>query len=252
VIKERIRPSQQIYNNYTEEDFYVWKTLFNRQHELLSKHASEDFIKSLEVIGFSAEKIPDFAEVNNRLKSLTGWQLNVVPCISPVDIFFELLSKRTFTATCWLRSISELDYLEEPDMFHDVFGHAPLLTNVDYDVFFKTLADLAMRYITNHAVIKMLQRLYWFTIEFGLIHENNKVKIYGAGIASSRGEVMNALNHRANKRSFNVIEIMHHQFRTDVIQEQYYVIESFEQLKDSIAEIEEEIIRVLNKMVQHI
>jgi len=238
---KRIRPTQQIYSKYTREDFKVWHTLFDRQLEFITRHASKDFIRALRVIGFTHDKIPDFIEVNERLKKLTGWKLTVVPCISPPKDFFKLLSERTFTATCWLRTFNELDYLEEPDMFHDVFGHAPLLTNPDYDVFFKTMGDVGVKYINNEAVITMLQRLYWFTIEFGLIKEENELKIYGAGIISSKGETLHALSDHPKKKKFNVAEIMKHQFRTDVIQEEYYVIDSFEQLKNSISEIEREI-----------
>ena len=242
---ERIRPLKQIYGDYTKDDFMVWKTLFNRQMESINKYASVDYIKSLKDIGFTADKIPDFKEVNARLQKYTGWSLYSVPCISPPAEFFQLLSEKKFTATCWLRSPAELDYIEEPDMFHDVFGHAPPLTNSDYCSFFKAMGDIAIKHINNENIITMLQRLYWFTIEFGLISENNEWKIYGAGIISSKGETQNALGHKAKKRPYNVAEIMQHAFRNDVIQEEYYVIDSFAQLKNSITQIEKEIERQL-------
>ncbi|TAH41773.1 MAG: phenylalanine 4-monooxygenase [Bacteroidetes bacterium] len=242
---ERNRPEQQVYANYTPEDFKVWKTLFNRQYELIEKHASKDYIIALEKIGFTAERIPDFQEVNIRLKNLTGWQLTTVPCISPADKFFNLLSKKTFTATCWLRNFSELDYIEEPDMFHDVFGHAPLLSNPDYVTFFKAMGDIAMKNIHNPQLIIMLQRLYWFTIEFGLVLDSGEIKFYGAGILSSMSETKHALNPESTKKAYNVSEIMQHDFRTDIIQEEYYVIDSFAQLSDSIADIEKEVLKTL-------
>ena len=219
----------------------VWKTLFNRQHDSIVKHASKDYINALNAIGFTSEKIPDFLEVNSRLKNLTGWELEVVPCISPADKFFRLLSEKKFTATCWLRNLSELDYIEEPDMFHDVFGHAPLLTNPDYIVFFKALGDIGLRNIENEKIILMLQRLYWFTIEFGLIEEDNEIKFYGAGIISSSGETKHAMNKQSTRKEFNVSEIINHPFRTDVIQEEYYVIKSFSQLAESVSLLEETI-----------
>ena len=242
---ERTRPLKQIYSNYTPDDFVVWKTLFTRQMESIKKYASRDFIKALNDIGFTADKIPDFKEVNTRLQKLTGWSLYSVPCISPPAEFFQLLSEKKFTATCWLRTPAELDYIEEPDMFHDVFGHAPPLTNNDYCSFFKAMGDIALKHINNENIITMLQRLYWFTIEFGLMNENNELKIYGAGIISSKGEMQNALTNKTQKHPYNVARIMQHAFRNDVIQEEYYVIESFTQLKDSISQIEQEILSVV-------
>jgi len=244
-MSDRIRPEKQIYSNYTEEDKKVWNTLFNRQYKFIEKHASQDYIIALNKIGFSPDIIPDFREVNSRLENITGWKLTTVPCISPADTFFKLLSEKTFTATCWLRNLGELDYIEEPDMFHDVFGHAPLLTNSDYVTFFKAMGDIAMKNIDNLKLITMLQRLYWFTIEFGLVRDAGEVKFYGAGILSSLNETKHALNPDSTKKIFNVAEIMQHDFRTDIIQEEYYVIESFSQLSDSIAEIEREADKVI-------
>ncbi|MBP6334640.1 MAG: phenylalanine 4-monooxygenase [Bacteroidia bacterium] len=239
-MKERIRPELQVYSDYTQEDFKVWKTLYNRQIEFIKLHGSKDYIQALEKIGFIADQIPDFSEVNTRLKGITGWKLQTVPCISPADSFFKLLSEKVFTATCWIRDFSELDYIEEPDMFHDVFGHAPLLTNPDYVKFFKAMGEIAMGDISNQKLITMLQRLYWFTIEFGLVRESGQIKFYGAGIISSQSETRHALNPSSIKRDFNVSEIMNHDFRTDVIQEEYYVIDSFAQLSDSIEDIKRE------------
>lgn len=238
---ERVKPKEQVYNQYTEEDFLVWRTLFNRQMEELTEKASVDFLKAVNDIGFTPDVIPDFIAVNKRLGSLTGWNLITVPCISPADEFFKLLSEKKFTATCWLRKFSELDYLEEPDMFHDVFGHAPLLTNKEYCEFFQALGQIALEHIENPKIILMLQRLYWFTIEFGLIEEKGKLKIYGAGIISSKNETANALNVTSKKHPFDVKSIISQDFRTDILQENYFVIESFSQLENSIADITREI-----------
>ena len=133
------RPTEQIYSDYTSEDFQVWKTLYNRQTELLQHSASLEYLNALDVIGFSANNIPDFNEIEKALQSLTGWSLQTVPNISEQKDFFTFLSQKKFTATCWLRKMEELDYLEEPDMFHDVFGHVPLLSNKHYTDFFEGL-----------------------------------------------------------------------------------------------------------------
>ncbi|MCB9192830.1 MAG: phenylalanine 4-monooxygenase [Flavobacteriales bacterium] len=234
----RIRPTQQIYSNYTKEDFEVWKLLYNRQCDLLRKYASKEYLKALDIVGFSAEEIPDFNRIEEALKPLTGWRLETVPNISEQKQFFEFLSNKQFTATCWLRQMDELDYLEEPDMFHDIFGHVPLLSNKAYTDFFEAISHIALKYIENPKAIELLGRVYWFTIEFGLIRESGKLKIYGAGIISSYGETNNALTDATQKFDFDVKEILNTDFRTDILQDKYFVIDSYEQLYASIPAIE--------------
>lgn len=232
------RPTTQIYSNYTEHDFLVWKTLFNRQMEILAPIVSLEYLKALEIIQFSSEKIPDFLEIEKLLKPITGWSLQVVPNISAQKEFFEFLSIKKFTATCWLRTMDQLDYLEEPDMFHDVFAHVPLLSNHNYVNFFKGISDIALKYINDPEAIELLGRIYWFTIEFGLIKENEELKIYGAGIISSMGETKHCLSGDAKHLDYDVETIFNTSFRTDIIQDKYFVIESFETLYESLSEIE--------------
>jgi len=232
------RPTTQVYSNYTEQDFLVWKTLFNRQMEVLTPIVSTEYLKALEVVKFNSDKIPDFAEVNKLLEPITGWSLHVVPNISPQKEFFEFLSQRKFTATCWLRSMEQLDYLEEPDMFHDVFAHVPLLSNQAYVGFFKGISDIALKHIDNPRAIELLGKIYWFTIEFGLIKENNQLKIYGAGIISSKGETECCLSNKVVHQPFDVQTIFNTDFRTDILQEKYFIVDSFEQLYNSLPEIE--------------
>jgi phenylalanine-4-hydroxylase len=198
-------------------------------------------MKAVEVIGFRKDQIPEFKDLNNRLARLTGWKIITVPGICPPAEFFRLLSEKTFTCTCWLRSMKELDYLEEPDMFHDVFGHVPLLTNPSYCEFFEALGKLAVEHIENQEVIDMLERLYWFTIEFGLIREDGELKIYGSGIISSTGETKHSIGEGSRKHAFDVGAIMDHGFRTDIMQDDYYVIESFEQLVNALPQVREKI-----------
>lgn len=234
----RHKPMQQVYTEYTEVDFQVWKLLFDRQMENLAPVVSSGFLKALDVVKFTAHKIPDFKEINDLLKPVTGWELLVVPNISPQAEFFECLSRRKFTATCWLRSLEQLDYLEEPDMFHDVFGHVPLLSDHHYVAFFKGISDIFLKYGKDEKVTELLGRMYWFTIEFGLIREQDQLKIYGAGIISSVGETGNSLSSRVRHLPFNVRDIFNTEFRTDIFQETYFVIDSFEQLWSSLGEIE--------------
>lgn len=242
-----MRPTTQIYSNYTEHDFLVWETLFNRQMEILKPIISSEYLKALDEVKFTSEKIPDFNEVGDLLKLLTGWSLQVVPNISPQKEFFEFLSQKKFTCTCWLRTMEQLDYLEEPDMFHDVFAHVPLLSNKNYVNFFKGISDIALKHIDNEKAIELLGKIYWFTIEFGLIKENTQLKIYGAGIISSMGETKHCLSSIVSHIDFDILTIFNTDYRTDIIQEKYFVIESFEQLYKSLPEIELALQKVLKK-----
>ena len=238
--KTASKPTVQIYENYTREDYKVWKILFNKRLENLQGIVAEEFLVALNDLNFKAEKIPNFVEINNILKNRTGWSIKTVPNISPPEEFFSFLSMKKFTATCWLRSIDQIDYLEEPDMFHDVFAHVPLLSNKDYTNFFKEMGEIAMSVIEDPKKLEKLQRIYWFTIEFGLIKKNNDFKIYGAGIISSDEESKNALSKKSKKCEFDVKKIMNHSFRIDIVQDTYYYINSFDQLTSSIAEIRDD------------
>lgn len=244
-----MRPTEQIYEHYTKEDFEVWNLLFHRQLSTLQHTASSEYFEALDTMHISADKIPDFREINHLLKTYTGWKLKVVPCISPQKEFFELLSQKTFTATCWLRSMEQLDYLEEPDMFHDVFGHVPLLCNTDYTNFFEGISRIALKHVDNPYAIELLGKIYWFTIEFGLIREKNTLKIYGAGIMSSSGETSFALSESSVKHAYDVKHILETGYHTDRLQEQYFVIDSFEQLYHSLPLIEEQVTLKLSEVV---
>ena len=238
--KTASKPTVQIYENYTREDYKVWEILFNKRLENLQGIVAEEFLVALDDLNFKAEKIPNFVEINNILKNRTGWSIKTVPNISPPEEFFSFLSMKKFTATCWLRSIDQIDYLEEPDMFHDVFAHVPLLSNKDYTNFFKEMGEIAMSVIEDPKKLEKLQRIYWFTIEFGLIKKNNGFKIYGAGIISSDEESKNALSKKSKKCEFDVKKVMNHSFRIDIVQDTYYYINSFDQLTSSIAEIRDD------------
>jgi len=243
------RPTRQVYSNYTPQDLAVWTLLFNRQMDLLQPVVSKEYLYALDVVQFTGDRIPDFQEVNERLRPLTGWSLTVVPNLCPEKEFFEHLSQQRFTATCWLRTLEELDYLEEPDMFHDVFAHVPLLSNPSYVGFFKGLSEIALRHIDNSRAIQLLSRLYWFTIEFGMIREDGVLKIYGAGIISSKGETLHCLGELAQHPSFDIATILTTDYRTDILQDKYFIIDSFEQLYHSLPEIETQLAAALQVSV---
>lgn len=238
---ERNRPLTQQYERYTAEDFTVWKTLFERQMKLLHQYASNDYMDAISKVGFTANIIPHFETVSKILQQATGWQLTVVPGLVPQKEFFELLAQRIFPATCWLRTYAELDYIEEPDMFHDVFGHVPLLANKDYAAFMQSFGMLALEWIDEPEIIDLLSRVYWFTVEFGLIGNEDDVKIYGAGILSSPGETLHSMKPETIRRSFNTTDILNTAYRTDVMQEQYFIIDSFARLDSMLPEVKEHI-----------
>ncbi len=227
----------QKYENYTPEDFAVWKILFERQMTILPSMASEEYLEGIQRIGFTGDTIPNFQEVNARLLQLTGWKIVVVPGIIEEPVFFQLLSQKKFPATSWLRKMNELDYLSEPDMFHDVFGHMPLLTNPLFCDFYHAMGMLGVTYNHKQNIIQMLGRMYWFTVEFGLIKNNEALKIFGAGILSSHSETKFSVSDEPKHIAFNTEQVMHTPYENDHIQDTYFVIDSFQQLYNSIEEM---------------
>jgi phenylalanine-4-hydroxylase len=229
---------KQNYANYTNEDFEVWKLLLDRQMPNLEKFACAEYLKALEIIGFSDGLIPDFSKVNKVLAETTGWSVEVVPGIIPPGEFFDLLRQKKFPSSTWIRNRSQIEYIEEPDMFHDAFGHLPLLTHKEYTGFFTGVATLAIKFRDIPEAIEMLNRLYWFTIEFGLMKDKKgEIKAYGAGLMSSSGEITHALGREPELLKFEAGTVLNTGFRNDVIQNKYFVIDSFDQLFKSIDEI---------------
>lgn len=237
-------------NAYTAEDSKVWKLLFDRQSENLKIKGSKDYLDSLRLMQpvLNGNDIPEFKKMNIWFESNTGWKIEVVPGLIPVEEFFELLSQKRFCSSTWLRSMKNLDYLEEPDMFHDTFGHIPLLANPVFSEFVYEFGKLGKEFINDTEKLVQLQRLYWFTIEFGVIKENGKIKSYGAGIISSFGETNQIHNQEANFFPFDIKTILNKPFRTDLMQEDYFVIESLEQLYKSLEDVKQ----LLHKKVEPI
>src|ERR1043165_3015674 len=179
---------QQQYETYTPEHFEVWDILFARQMQNLKLTVTAKYTEGLEKIHFNPHRIPDFAYTNALLEKETAWHIQAVPGIIPDKDFFLLLNQRKFPATCWLRRMDQLNYIEEPDMFHDVFGHIPLLTDSHFCEFLYGLSNIALKHINDPYAIELMSRIYWYTVEFGLINEGGQTRIYGAGIISSAGE----------------------------------------------------------------
>lgn len=229
---------RQDFKKYTEEDFLVWRTLFERQEDNLEDKACDEYMLALNRMRpvLHPNAPPNFDEINHWFQQSTGWEIHCVPGLIPVADFFQLLAQKKFCSSTWLRTMDQLDYLEEPDMFHDIFGHVPLLSDPIFSDFAHEYGKLGCTVLNDPERIIMLQRLYWFTIEFGLI-EQSGLKIYGAGIASSFGEANSSISGEVPTISFDIEEVMQTSFRTDVMQSQYVVIESFEQLFESILKV---------------
>jgi len=220
---------------YTAQDQLVWKTLFERQVANLKNKACPEYLEALALMApvLNPDSIPDFKMMETWFKDHTGWQIEVVPGLIPVDDFFALLAAKKFCSSTWLRSMAQLDYLEEPDMFHDIFGHIPLLANPVFSDFMQQFGELGCVMKHEPDVVLALQRLYWFTIEFGMIGQNQP-KIYGAGICSSYGESIRAMDQQVIKLPFRMQEVLQKHFRTDVVQEEYICIPSFESLFEAL------------------
>lgn len=223
---------EQPWDSYTREDHEVWATLFRRQRALLPGRACRELLENQERFGMTESTIPRFDAINEPLRAATGWEIVGVEGLLPDDIFFDHLANRRFPVTWWIRRAEQLDYISEPDLFHDLFGHVPLLLNPVFADYMHAYGcgGVKARGLGEDA-LKRLTRLYWYTVEFGLIRTSEGLRIYGAGIVSSKGESIYCLDSPApNRLGFDLKRIMRTQFRIDTFQQTYFVIDKFESL----------------------
>ena len=223
---------EQPWDDYSDQDHAVWKALYQRQRELLVGRAADEFLQAQDAMGMSPDQIPRFEDLNAVLEAATGWTLVGVEGLLPELDFFEHLANRRFPVTWWIRRPDQIDYIAEPDLFHDLFGHVPLLMN-------PLFADYMQAYgrggVKAHGIgpeaLVNLTRLYWYTVEFGLINTPQGLRIYGAGIVSSKGESLYSLESPApNRLGFDLQRIMRTRYRIDTFQKTYFVIDSYAQL----------------------
>lgn len=226
---------EQPWSSYTDTDHQTWATLFERQRDVLKGRANSEFIANQERFGITPNAIPRYEDLNAVLAKTTGWEVIGVEGLLPELDFFEHLANRRFPVTWWIRRPDQIDYIAEPDLFHDLFGHVPLLLNPMF-------ADYMQAYgrggVKAHGLgaeaLVNLTRLYWYTVEFGLIREKDGLRIYGSGIVSSKGESIHCLESDApNRIGFDLERIMQTRYRIDTFQKTYFVIDSFEQLMDA-------------------
>lgn len=226
---------EQPWDTYSATDHAVWGQLYRRQRELLPGLACSAFLKAQDAMGMGEAQIPRFDDLNQILGSATGWQLIGVEGLLPELDFFDHLANRRFPVTWWIRRPDQIDYIAEPDLFHDLFGHVPLLMNPVFADYMQAYGHGGVRAhgIGPEALVN-LTRLYWYTVEFGLIREAEGLRIYGAGIVSSAGESRYSIQSDApNRIGFDIQRVMRTRYRIDTYQKTYFVIDDFEQLFDA-------------------
>ena len=220
----------QGWEHYTTTDHATWKTLFERQSKLLPGRACDEFVQGMRDLPIGADEIPDFRRLSEVLMQRTGWQVVAVPGLVPDEVFFEHLANRRFPAGHFIRQPHELDYLEEPDVFHDVFGHVPMLMNPAIADFIQAYGQGGLR-ARQLGKLAQLARVYWYTVEFGLLQQGDGLRLYGSGIASSYTESQFCLNSPSpNRIRFDLERVMRTNYRIDDFQESYFVIRDLDEL----------------------
>ena len=224
----------QNYDGYSADEHAIWRTLFERQSGLLADHAAPEFMAGLRLLGVDAHSIPVLEEASERLQRLTGFEVIGVPGLIPEADFFAHLAERRFPVTVWMRRREELDYLVEPDLFHDFFGHLPMLAHTVFANFIQAYGAIGA-HARDPAALKMLARLYWYTVEFGLVTTSRGLRAYGAGILSSNGETIYATRATGPARiGFDLHRVLRTDYLIDAYQKTYFVLDDIEQLFDSV------------------
>lgn len=229
--------TEQRYKDYTAEQHVVWSELVRRRRPQLEAHACRAYLEGYEFIGLKESRLPNLSSISKRLKPKTGWSTTPVSGFLPSDAFFEMLAARMFPTTTWLRSRESLAYTPEPDIFHDVFGHVPMHAHRVFADFLQHYGSVCTR-IKDADTLERLGRLFWYTVEFGLIRERGSVKVYGSGVISSHGECSNVIEGRCQIRDFNLEEVLNTPVKVDRIHELLFAIESFDQIYEAMHEAE--------------
>lgn len=223
--------------SYSAEEHRTWATLYANQQQVLPGRACEEFLQGLEQVGFPAEHIPTLAEISDRIEKCSGWTITRVDGLVPNYEFFKLLSERIFPSTDFIRGADEIEYTPSPDMFHDLLGHAPLLVNPRFCAFFEEFGRAGVRafeeFPDGHPARDWLPRIYWYTVEYGLIRNRDGLRIYGAGILSSPKEVLYSLSDGPRVLPFDLDVIASKSYDIWHMQEELFAIDSFDQLESS-------------------
>jgi phenylalanine-4-hydroxylase len=221
-------PDEKGHIEWTDTENETWAKLITRQTDIIQGRACDEYMKGLEILDFPKDRIPQLYELNEKLGAATGWGVEAVPAVIQPKEFFTLLANKKFPAATFIRTPEELDYLQEPDIFHEVYGHCPLITNQAYADFLETFGKLALT--TEPKDRRILFRLFWFTIEFGLVKTKDGLRAYGGGILSSIGETQYCLSDEPETAPFDSLDVLRTPFRIDIMQPLYYVLEEFDDL----------------------
>ena len=228
---------QQDWSAYTPEQHAVWAELVGRRMPQLEEHACVEYLQGAEQIGLRRDAIPNLAEVNQLLRPRTGWNATAVSGFLPAAAFFEMLAARQFPTTTWLRSRDSIEYTPEPDIFHDVFGHVPMHAHPVFADFLQHYGRVCAA-MTNSDALERMGRLFWFTVEFGVIRQGGTIKLYGSGLISSHGESTHVIRGGPEIRDFDLDQVLNQEFSTSEMQKVLYAVESFDQIYEATREAE--------------
>jgi phenylalanine-4-hydroxylase len=239
---------QQDYAAYTDEQHATWAELVSRRMPQLARHAAEEYLEGFAIIGLRHERLPNLQEISARLNPRTGWSTTPVSGFMPGPAFFEMLAERKFPTTTWLRKRDSLEYTPEPDIFHDVFGHVPMHAHPVFANFLANYGQLCAGIIHGHenekaaeAMLERIGRLFWYTVEFGLIRQRGRVSVYGSGLISSNGECTNVLEGHCKVEDFSLDAVLNTPVQVDQMHQLLFAIESFDQIYESLQTVQQKI-----------
>jgi len=228
---------EQKYEEYTPEQHAVWAELVRRRRRQINENACRAYLEGYEVIGLRDDRLPNLRAISDRIGPRTGWSATAVSGFLPGEAFFEMLAARKFPTTTWLRSADSLEYIPEPDIFHDIFGHVPMHAHPVFADFLQHYGSVCAR-AANAETLERLGRLFWYTVEFGLIREGGEIKVYGSGVISSHKECTNVIERGCEVRDFDLDEVLDTPVKVDELQKKLFAIESFDQIYRAMQEAE--------------
>ncbi len=226
--------SRQDWNAYTAEEHSVWSELVKRRMPQLREHACDEYLEGFEQIGLKETELPNLQAVSALLGPRTGWSSTPVSGFLPADAFFEMLAARMFPTTTWLRSRESMDYISEPDIFHDVFGHVPMHAHPVFAGFLEHFGTVCAGVVDRPEALERLGRLFWFTVEFGLIRQHGQIKVYGSGLISSHGECTRVLEGGCEIRDFDLDAVLDQSMKTNEMQKVLFAVDSFDQMYEAM------------------
>jgi phenylalanine-4-hydroxylase len=231
-----------VYAAYTPEQHAVWAELVGRVLPNVEKHAAREYLEGFQIIGLQPDRLPNLAEITKRLSPRTGWSSTPVSGFLPAPAFFEMLANRLFPTTTWLRSRESLEYTPEPDIFHDVFGHVPMHAHRVFGDFLEHYGRVCAG-VSDQMILEKLGRLFWYTVEFGLIRQGGEIKAYGSGVISSAGECDHVINGGCEIHDFTLDEVINTPVKVDELQKVLFAVNSFDQIYEAMHEAEQRVER---------